>query len=89
MAPNKSPGFEKHPGYLVHIEKSPRRVRVELGGETIADSANTVLLRESDHVPVYYFPREDVRMDHLSRTAQSTFCPFKGEASYWSCPAPL
>jgi len=84
MAPHRSPGFEKHPGYMVLIEKSPRRVRVEFGGETIADSAHTVLLRESDHVPVYYFPRNDVLMDNLSRSEQSTFCPFKGEASYWS-----
>lgn len=84
MAPPKSPGFEKHPGYMVQTEKSPRRVRVEFGSETIADSANSVLLRESNHVPVYYFPRNDVHMDHLSRSEQSTFCPFKGEASYWS-----
>ena len=83
----KSPGLDKQPGYMVHIEKSPRRVRVTLGGETIADSVNTVMLRESNHVPVYYFPRDDVQMELLSRTEQSTYCPFKGDASYWSINA--
>ncbi len=79
-----SPGFEKHPRYMVHIEKSPRRVRVEWGGEIIADSTETLLVRESNHVPVYYFPRSDVRMDLLTSTEQTTYCPFKDRASYWS-----
>ncbi|MBT4938814.1 MAG: DUF427 domain-containing protein, partial [Rhodospirillaceae bacterium] len=81
---SKSPGFEKHPGYMVHIEKSPRRVRVEWAGEVIADSTDTLLVRESNHVPVYYFARDAVRMDLLSKTEQSTYCPFKSQASYWS-----
>ncbi len=82
-----SPGFEKHPGYMVHIEKSPRRVRVEWGGEIIADSIAALLVRESDHVPVFYFPRSDVRMDLLTPTERSTYCPFKDTASYWSIDA--
>lgn len=82
--PSISPGFEKHPGYMVHIEKSPRRVRVEWGGEVVADSIKALLVRESDHVPVYYFPRSDVRMDLLTPIEQSTYCPFKDTASYWS-----
>jgi uncharacterized protein (DUF427 family) len=84
----KSPGFEKHPGYMVHIEKSPRRVRVEWGGEIVADSTATLMVRESDHVPVYYFPRSDVRMELLTSTEQSTYCPFKNNASYWSINVP-
>lgn len=87
-APNTShkpsPGFAKHPGYRVHIEQSPRRIRVEWGGETIADSDAVLMVRESDHVPVYYFPPGDVRMDLLTPTEQSTYCPFKDKASYWS-----
>ena len=50
----------------------------------IADSARTLVVRETKHDPVVYFPREDVRLDAMQRTEHETFCPFKGEASYWT-----
>jgi uncharacterized protein (DUF427 family) len=70
--------------HRVHVEASPRWVRVTFNGETIADSKRAVLLRETGHLPVYYFPPEDVRQDLLEPTDQHTRCPFKGEASYWT-----
>ena len=66
------------------MEPSPRRVRVVLGGETIADSRNTLLLQESGHQPIYYFPPEDVRSEVLEPSDRHTRCPKKGEASYHS-----
>src|SRR4030095_8593376 len=73
--------------HRVHVEPSPRRVRVIVGGENIRDSRRVLLLRETGHLPVYYFPPEDVRADLLQPTDQHTRCPFKGEASYWTIPA--
>jgi uncharacterized protein (DUF427 family) len=70
--------------HRVHVEPTPRRVRVTFNGETVADSKRAVLLRETGHLPVYYFPPEDVRQEVLEPTEQRTRCPFKGEASYWS-----
>ena len=70
--------------HRVHVESTPRHVRVTFNGETIADSKRALLLRETGHLPVYYFPPEDVRHDLLEPTEQHTRCPFKGEASYWS-----
>jgi uncharacterized protein (DUF427 family) len=70
--------------HRVHVEVSPRRVRVKFNGEIIADSKRAVLLRESNLLPVYYFPPEDVRQDVLTPTDQHTRCPYKGEASYWT-----
>jgi uncharacterized protein (DUF427 family) len=70
--------------HRVHVEPTPRRVRVTFNGETIADSSRARLLRETGHLPVYYFPPEDVRNDLLEPTDQHTRCPFKGEASYWT-----
>ena len=70
------------PGQAMYIERSPKWVRVVLGGETIADSRNTLLLQESGHQPVYYFPPEDVRSDVLGPSNRRTRCPKKGEASY-------
>ena len=77
-------GFKSNPDYKILFEPSPRRVRVQLAGEWIADSTNTHLLFETRHLPVYYFPRADVRMDLLAPTDHHTFCPYKGRASYWT-----
>jgi uncharacterized protein (DUF427 family) len=77
-------GFKTNPDYKVALEASPRRVRVKFNGETIADSTNAHLLFETRHLPVYYFPRADVRMDRMAPTDHHTFCPYKGTASYWT-----
>jgi uncharacterized protein (DUF427 family) len=70
--------------HVLFFEDSPRRVRVVLGGETVADSRRVKLMHETRHLPVYYFPEEDVRMELLESTDHTTTCPFKGEASHWS-----
>ena len=77
-------GFKNNPRYRILFEPSPRRVRVTFNGVTIADSINAQLLFETRHLPVYYFPRADVRMELLTPTAHQTFCPYKGKASYWT-----
>ncbi len=68
----------------IHCEQSPRWVRGMLGGQVIADSKRVMLLLEAGHLPVYYFPPEDVRMDLLVPTDKHTHCPYKGDATYWS-----
>jgi uncharacterized protein (DUF427 family) len=70
--------------HTLYFEDSPRRVRVMLGGETVADSKRAKLMHETGHLPVYYFPKEDVRMELLEESDHTTHCPFKGDASYWS-----
>src|SRR3954468_9307521 len=69
---------------VIYFEDSPRRMRARFGGQTIVDSTHAKLLHEQNHLPVYYFPMEDVRMDLLEPTEHSSRCPFKGEARYWS-----
>lgn len=60
------------------------RVSVRHRGETIAESRNVLALREGALPVTYYFPREDIRMDRLEKTAHASHCPHKGDASYWS-----
>ena len=72
------------PAYNVSAEKSDNLVRINFAGVTIADSAQPILYRESRLPPVYYFPRNGVRMDLLKRTRHRSHCPFKGNATYWS-----
>jgi uncharacterized protein (DUF427 family) len=81
---HRSPGFAKNPSYRIRFEPTDRRVRVTVNGETIADTTRARLLLETKHLPVYYFPREDVRADLLVRTEHRTHCPYKGDASYWT-----
>ena len=76
--------YHKFPDYRVDLEPSDRRVRVSAAGEVVADSTRTLIVRETKHDPVFYFPRDDVRFELLERTQHGSFCPFKGEASYWS-----
>ena len=68
----------------ITLVPSEKRVRVMAGGASVADSAGTLLLLETGHRPVYYFPREHVRMDLLSPTNHRTTCPYKGDASYFT-----
>ncbi len=84
MTQAPAPGFKTNPDYRITFEPSPRRVRAMFNRETIADSLATHLLFETRHLPVYYFPRSDVRVDLLRRTEHHTYCPYKGTASYWS-----
>jgi uncharacterized protein (DUF427 family) len=76
--------FEPPPrGSALYLEPTPKRIRVVVGGETIADSRRAMMLHESGHQPVYYFPLEDVRADVLEPSDRHTRCPKKGEASYY------
>jgi uncharacterized protein (DUF427 family) len=72
---------------VIWFEDSPRRIRARFGGETIVDSRHAKLLHEQNHLPIYYFPIEDVRMEALEPTDHTSRCPFKGEARYWSVNA--
>ena len=76
--------YHKYPDYRVDLDPSTARVRISFAGEMIAESERTLMVRETKHTPVVYFPRDDVRFDLLEATSHVTFCPFKGEASYWT-----
>jgi uncharacterized protein (DUF427 family) len=69
------------------IEPSSRRVRVMVGDDAIADSTRAVRVLETGHPPVWYIPPDDVRMDLLDNSTTSTFCEWKGTASYWTLTA--
>jgi uncharacterized protein (DUF427 family) len=81
--PIKIPG----PDHPIIITPNPKRVVVTLGGRTIADSRDALTLREARYPAVQYIPRKDVDMALLARTDQASYCPYKGEASYYSLPS--
>ncbi|MDR5762418.1 DUF427 domain-containing protein [Caballeronia sp. LZ035] len=75
------------PDHPITIERSPSRVVVKAGGRVIADTTEALSLRESTYPEVLYVPRKDVDMAQLERTAHTTYCPYKGECSYYSITA--
>ena len=79
----RAPG-DDHP---ITIEKSPNRVVVTIGDHVLADTRNALTLREANYPAVLYIPRADADMTLLTRTEHATYCPFKGDCSYYSLPA--
>ncbi len=76
-------GFGPAPRYHLEITETPKRIKIVFNGELVASTRRARVLRETRLAPVYYLPREDVRMDLLRRSDHHTHCPFKGNASYW------
>src|SRR2546429_3705236 len=79
----KNPG----PDHPISIQRNPARVVVSVAGQVIADTRNALTLREADYYRVQYIPREDVDLTQLERTDHATYCPYKGDCSYYSIPA--
>ncbi|MGQ0545179.1 MAG: DUF427 domain-containing protein [Betaproteobacteria bacterium] len=84
MSANSGPGYKTKPEHRLSTKPAGVRVQVKLGGETVADSTAALRMDEGSYPPVYYFPRQDVRMERLERSSHETYCPFKGTASYYS-----
>ena len=75
------------PDHPITIERHPARVVVTVAGRVVADTRDALALREADYPPVLYVPRKDADMSLLRRTDHATYCPFKGDCSYYSVPA--
>jgi len=75
------------PDHPISIEANPSRITVTVGGKVIANSRDALTLHEADYPAVQYFPRRDVDMDALVRSEHASYCPYKGDASYYSIPA--
>ncbi len=78
-------GHPRNPYVRVDALRSHRRVRVELEGTVLADTAAPVLLFETGLPTRYYIDRSDVAFEHLEPSDTQTLCPYKGTTSeYWS-----
>jgi uncharacterized protein (DUF427 family) len=74
------------PNHPITIEANPARVTVTAGGRVIADTRSALTLREAGYPPVQYIPKRDVDMTLLNRTDHYTYCPYKGDCTYYSIP---
>jgi uncharacterized protein (DUF427 family) len=71
-------------GHPMTLAMTGVRVVVRSGGRVIADTRRAVTVGEAKYAPVHYIPREDVDMTLLEATEHTSYCPYKGEASYFS-----
>ena len=77
--PHKTPG----PDHPITLERSPGHVVVRSGSVVIAETDRALEMREAAYPPVLYIPLDDVDQRHLRRSEHHTWCPYKGEASYY------
>jgi uncharacterized protein (DUF427 family) len=84
---NPAPGYATKPDHRVDLLPEARRVRVTFAGAVIADSSAALRVEETGHGPVHYVPEKDVRTELLHATEHKSYCPFKGDCSYWTIDA--
>jgi uncharacterized protein (DUF427 family) len=74
------------PDHPVTITPAEGTVRVTVAGKIVAESTQALQLEEKGYPPIYYLPRGDADMSLLVRTTHSTYCPYKGDCTYYSIP---
>ncbi|GLY97760.1 DUF427 domain-containing protein [Actinoplanes sp. NBRC 103695] len=80
------PVLEPGPDHPITITPNHNRVVVTVAGKVVADTRNALTLQEASYPPVQYVPLSDVDESVLERTSTETYCPYKGDASYYSIP---
>ena len=74
------------PDHPISISPAEGKVRVAVDGKIVVESTRALRLEEKGYPPVYYLPRNDVDMSLLVRTTHYTYCPYKGDCTYYSIP---
>ena len=78
------PVLQPSAAHPITVEPTGGRVVVRVGDQVVADSRHALTLQESTYPAVQYIPMADVDQGVLRRTDTATYCPFKGDASYYS-----
>lgn len=75
-----------HP--VISLEQLTGCLLVKFHGIQIAASAHVLILNEANYPPVYYVPREDIEQKYFARTDHTSYCPYKGDANYFTLQVP-
>jgi uncharacterized protein (DUF427 family) len=81
------PVMQPSRAHPISIDASPEPVTVTVAGKVVARSERALILQEASYPAVAYIPPEDVDFELLEATEHTSYCPFKGEANYYSVPA--
>lgn len=79
---------EPTPDHPITIDPEPARVIVRVGDTVVADSTATLRMHEARYAPVHYVPLEDVDQALLAPSETTSYCPYKGDAGYYSLSTP-
>jgi uncharacterized protein (DUF427 family) len=71
------------PDHPITLEKRSSRVVVRSGSVVIAETSQAIEMHEAAYPPVFYIPLDDVNRHLLRQSGHHTWCPYKGEASYY------
>jgi uncharacterized protein (DUF427 family) len=74
------------PDHPITISPVESKVSVTVAGRIVAESKLALRLEEKGHPAVYYLPRNDADMSLFVRTTHHTYCPYKGDCTYYSIP---
>lgn len=83
MIPSREKILARIPDYAVGIEPVGQTATISYQGTVIAETTDALLVSETKHADVVYLPRSAMKPEYFSKTDHSTYCPFKGHASYW------
>ncbi|HEX3283765.1 MAG TPA: DUF427 domain-containing protein [Mycobacterium sp.] len=78
------PVLQPTASHPITVEPTGKHVTVRVNGEVVAETDNALTLQESTYPAVQYIPRNDVVQSVLSSSDTTTYCPFKGDASYYT-----
>ena len=84
ITPTREKVLAKYPDYAVTMTLAEKPISIFFGDIEVAASTQALVVKESMHKDVYYLPRQDVNLSLFTSTDHSTYCPFKGHASYWT-----
>ncbi len=79
--PNDPHSLANHP---ITVEPAGERVVVRVGDTVVADTRSALVLKEADYPPAFYLPADDVNAALLEQSDTTTYCPYKGDATYRS-----
>lgn len=80
---NQAPGFKNHPDHKIEIHPFNGNLKVMVGEQNIAEINGALVLQESKYKPAYYISKSVLNNDMLEASSHTTYCPFKGDASYY------
>lgn len=82
------PVLEPTAEHPITIEPTNRHVTVRVNGKVVADTRSALTLQEATYPAVQYIPLADVDQSLLERTTTQSYCPYKGDASYYTVNSP-